>query len=403
MKKWLPWIIVAVMACWVGGTLQSPKDATFAYTDFGRLPIVDNGRVQPLESEARNSLLQMRGKQTLNLEPWKEWYQSPKIIPANEWIATVMMNSSKADEWPMFRIDHPDLIAQLKLPQKDIENHQDGKHYSWNQIEPNISVMDRESKRIGERERKKMTEPSQRTPYESAVMTLHGHLIQYMRLKNSIQPQDADNWPAELAEFETLITPGVAALRAEEAKQDHDDALLKRFERFAGRFEAMVEFQTPYLVPPLIAGRSHEEWLRVGDSLVDEIRGQALPPAVHQLAEIAGAFKAGNVADFNSKLAAYRASLLPALAPEMKKVAYEGFFDHMEPFYSAMVIYVLAFILACSFWFNLSDPLRRSAVYLIVLAFVIHTSGLIFRMWLEGRPPVTNLYIRRPSSSAGEP
>jgi ABC-type transport system involved in cytochrome c biogenesis permease subunit len=36
--------------------------------------------------------------------------------------------------------------------------------------------------------------------------------------------------------------------------------------------------------------------------------------------------------------------------------------------------------------------LRRSAFYLIILAWVIHTFGLVFRMYLEGRPPVTNLY-----------
>ena len=40
----------------------------------------------------------------------------------------------------------------------------------------------------------------------------------------------------------------------------------------------------------------------------------------------------------------------------------------------------------------MSDNLRKSAFYLILLSFVIHTSGLIFRMVLEGRPPVTNLY-----------
>ena len=28
----------------------------------------------------------------------------------------------------------------------------------------------------------------------------------------------------------------------------------------------------------------------------------------------------------------------------------------------------------------------------LILAFVIHTFGLVFRMYLEGRPPVTNLY-----------
>ena len=57
-----------------------------------------------------------------------------------------------------------------------------------------------------------------------------------------------------------------------------------------------------------------------------------------------------------------------------------------------MIIYVCAFLLACGFWFNWSEWMRRSAFYLIVLAWCIHTFGLIFRMYLEGRPPVTNLY-----------
>jgi ABC-type transport system involved in cytochrome c biogenesis permease subunit len=57
-----------------------------------------------------------------------------------------------------------------------------------------------------------------------------------------------------------------------------------------------------------------------------------------------------------------------------------------------MVIYVVALLLGCAFWLNLSEPVRRAAFQLLVLAFVIHTLGLVFRMYLERRPPVTNLY-----------
>jgi ABC-type transport system involved in cytochrome c biogenesis permease subunit len=57
-----------------------------------------------------------------------------------------------------------------------------------------------------------------------------------------------------------------------------------------------------------------------------------------------------------------------------------------------LVIYVFAGLLAVCSWFNLSETLRRSAVWLVGLAFVIHTTGLIYRMVLEARPPVTNLY-----------
>ena len=39
-----------------------------------------------------------------------------------------------------------------------------------------------------------------------------------------------------------------------------------------------------------------------------------------------------------------------------------------------------------------SEWTRKSAYFLLLLAAVVQTSGLIFRMYLEGRPPVTNLY-----------
>jgi ABC-type transport system involved in cytochrome c biogenesis permease subunit len=107
---------------------------------------------------------------------------------------------------------------------------------------------------------------------------------------------------------------------------------------------------------------------------------------------MATAFKKGDMSGFNQQLAGYRASLAPDFSAALKKAGHEVFYNQMEPFYKAMVIYVLAGLLACLSWFNLSETLRRSAVWLVGLAFVIHTAGLIFRMALEGRPPVTNLY-----------
>jgi ABC-type transport system involved in cytochrome c biogenesis permease subunit len=80
------------------------------------------------------------------------------------------------------------------------------------------------------------------------------------------------------------------------------------------------------------------------------------------------------------------------LYPFLKKGSQEFFFNQIEPFYKAMVIYIAALLLGCIFWINLSEPIRRTGFLLLVLAFVIHSTGLGFRMYLEGRPPVTNLY-----------
>ncbi len=386
MKKNAPWILVAVMAVWFLGNLRAPKETDFALTEFGRLPLVFNGRFQPMDSLARNSLLQIREKQTINLEPWKEWYEKPVVLPAVNWLATVMMNPEKTDGWPVFRIDHPELIALLKLPAKGKEQQQDGKHFSWNNIQPAIETMEKESKRIGK------TEQTSRTPFEQAVMKLHTRLILYMRLKNTLQPQDARDWARELTEFETLIGPGVAAARAQQAGKPFDQAVFDRFLGLMQRFDAMARFEPPLVVPPHHDDRARDEWMRMGDVLIEAARGEKLQPAAKAYASMTSAFRQGRSADFNRAVQDYRASLAPRFSPELTKASREHFFNRMQPFYNSMVIYVLAFLLACFSWFNLSDGLRRSAAGLIVLGFVIHTTGLIFRMWLEGRPPVTNLY-----------
>ena len=43
-------------------------------------------------------------------------------------------------------------------------------------------------------------------------------------------------------------------------------------------------------------------------------------------------------------------------------------------------------------WLAWSRPLNRAAFYLLLLALAVHTFGLVSRMYLQERPPVTNLY-----------
>ena len=57
-----------------------------------------------------------------------------------------------------------------------------------------------------------------------------------------------------------------------------------------------------------------------------------------------------------------------------------------------MTLYVLAFLLACISWLAWQRPLNRAAFYLLLLAIAVHTFGLVSRMYLQERPPVTNLY-----------
>ena len=382
MKKWIPILLTVVMAAWFFGKLQPPPDKDFAFTEFGKLPVTANGRIVPLDSLARNSLLEIREKQTINTEPWKGWNEKPKILSASEWLANVMMNATVADEWPAFRVDNPDLVSLLKLPEKDAAKHSDGKHFSWNQIMPAMEAFQRENERV------QKVESASRTAYENAVAKMHQRLIVYARLKNAVQPAGAPDWPAKLAAFEKMIPAGVAAVKAQQAGQKFDQTDFNAFAAYIQDFQFMSSLEPPLILPP----NGAREWRRMGDALLDAPRGVAIDDAIRDYAKMAGALAANQPDEFNSALKGYNSMLVPTQTKALAKTRAEVFFNQMEPFYNAMVIYVLAGLLAIFSWFNLSETLRRSSVWLIGLAFVIHTTGLIYRMVLEGRPPVTNLY-----------
>jgi cytochrome c-type biogenesis protein CcsB len=428
MKKWLPIGIAGLMAAWFLSTLLPTQDKTFAFTEFGKLPVVFNGRVQPMDSLARNSLLQIREKQEANLEPWKGAFDKPRIIPATEWLASVMMDPEAADQWPVFRVDNQELISLLKLPGKDLTQKHDGKHYSWAEIQPGLHALDVETERI-ENDKK---EASQHNAYEKAALKIRERLWLYVQLKNTVEPEDTglkteverlqSVYPASpevMPAFGAVIDSYVKLRRARDQHLNGDRELAASqaaIEKFAAvaktaqggkeytkedmavvlqeveRLSSMISVSAPLLIPPHEAGLSHDAWKGTGTILLSGLREGRTDSAVNAYAAIANAFQTRDVADFNNQVTDYRLALTQNFSRELRKARWEVFFNHMQPFYNAMVIYVLAGVLALFFWFNFSETLRRTAVWLVVLALLIHTTGLVFRMALEGRPPVTNLY-----------
>src|SRR5687767_15334338 len=84
-KQWAPLALFITCALWVLGSFRLPEEKDLQAHAFGRIPIVEKGRPQPFDSFARNALMQIREKQSANLEPWKGEFGRPKIISANEW------------------------------------------------------------------------------------------------------------------------------------------------------------------------------------------------------------------------------------------------------------------------------------------------------------------------------
>jgi ABC-type transport system involved in cytochrome c biogenesis permease subunit len=372
MKKWIPLILTLVMALWALSSLYQPAETGFHTRDFGRLPVLMDGRFQPFDSVARNSLLQIRTKQTLYIT------ESNQTVSANEWLIGVMMKPEQADAQNIFRIDNGEVLALLKLPEAQ-------KYYSFNDLRPSLSEIQKQADRIDE------IDNSKRTVFESQLMKLYNALGLYQRLQVSLKPPQTDDFAAELSAYQNSMAPGIAAVTAKSAGQKYDHAAFASFLGYLDNYQTLAQYALPNVIPP-DAGLPPDGWQNIGTNLMQAARTGTVSQPAKFYAAMVSAWRADEPADFNQAVARYHIWLGDRFATQVRKGQQEFFFSTLQPFYKAMVIYVLALVLALGSWVNMSAVLRRSAFYLVALAWVIHTFGLVFRMYLEGRPPVTNLY-----------
>ena len=412
MKR-MPWILSALMVLWVLSSLRPPKERTaFQTAEFGRLPVLLNGRVQPLDSVALNALLQIRGNTsvpidgnggngqawgdfielkekhpgTLEERKWWQFMKHPRRLKPTPWLMEVAFKPELADNRYIFLVHHPELISELHLQNNGVESS-GLRYFSFNELTNQFAEIERQAKRIRD------IDPQVRNPFEKSVAKLHFSLGLYHRLRNSFRHEQSDDPAAELKAFSQALAPGVQAVRDREAGKDYSEAAAKALLDPMMRYDQISQAAYPLIIPPPGENHSRDAWSNLGNALLQAPRDGSIHPAAFSFAEMATAYRRGNADAFNSAVAGYRQWLVEkSFVPEVTKGRREFGFNQMQPFYKAMVMYVLAFVLACASWFNWSQSLNRSAFYILLVAAVVHTGGLVFRMILEGRPPVTNLY-----------
>jgi ABC-type transport system involved in cytochrome c biogenesis permease subunit len=392
MKKYLPLLLPVFCALWVLSAWRTPSDkaGAIAINGFGRLPTIANGRVQPLDSLARNSLLQIREKQTASTGS----SEGPaRTLSASEWLLEVFFQQDKADTRPVFRILHTEVKGLLGLPlDPDPARGMDGKHFSWNDFAPKIPDLMQEARRA------QPIKSELQTPYDRAVLHLWNAISLYRRLQSAAQPRDNNkDWDRELGEFIAAIPAARTAAKSQQEGKTLDTKEAAALETVIHTLQHAAEMQTltpPFLIPPAVPGAGPESWQRTDEALFQAAKGETVPGALRAYAAMGAAFRAKDAGAFNAVLEGYRQELGTNLHKVLGKCSSEQLFNNLEPFYKATVLYVLVGL--CVMAFTLAPArfafLRETALRLTLVTLLLHTAGLVFRMVLEGRPPVTNLY-----------
>ncbi|MBI3299244.1 MAG: cytochrome c biogenesis protein CcsA [Elusimicrobia bacterium] len=338
---------------------------------FGGLPVLANGRVKPLDTIARNSLLVIGGKQTLK--------DGKETVDAASWLLELAADPAKAAERPLFVVHDPDLLGLLG-------RREDGKAVmSWTQLAPHLEEVDRQAGRVSR------VDAKLRTRFETAAHTLHGQLMLFHRLRATLYSDDAPSRRQEAAEYGLALAEGLSDFTGRARRGERPTPALLRLGRFFNRYRTLDAAAYYKPVPPA-PGASEDAWRTVPDDLLAAMQAGRLSAEAEAWATALDSARAGDAAAYRGALETLEGSALARAPHAARRARWEVVFNRVQPFTRGMALYLASFLCAMLSYLAWGPQLRRAALALLGSALVIHTAGLAARMVLQGRPPVTNLY-----------
>ncbi|MBX9627667.1 MAG: cytochrome c biogenesis protein CcsA [Gemmataceae bacterium] len=377
----LPYVVVGVAAVYLlsAAARMGPPKAPFDLDAFARLPVVEGGRVKPLEATARDYLRVVSGQEEYVDENGTKQ-------PAIRWFAACMAarGPDEADPaWKLkvFRVDNEQLLAELRLEPRQ------GLRYSLDEMKPRLAGLFQKAGAAEEKREagKKLDLTETKTVDLARHVTLALNLAKFKGYDTPrsrlllLPPRSAG------AEWRSL-----GDLR-EEARGGSMRRLMAdpRFGR------ERVSKMTPAEQDALVA--EAEAAIAQATAALD-----AADPAAAAWPKFAAAYRDKKYDEFNTAVGEYRNTAFDHVpGRDLARANAEAAYLRFAPFYYLTGFYVLvvvlgavSFVMAAAEKPGWQEAFRRSATWLLVFTLVLHTAALLVRMYLMDRPLVfvTNLY-----------
>lgn len=283
----------------------------------------------PVSAGGRIKPMDTAARSALMVAGGRQSIRTPdRRVSASKYLLELITNPTSVSELPVVRVDHPDVLSLLGL-----------------------------------------------TPDESGRISL-AHI--------------ETHW-AEVAE-QARTAAGIEARQ----RDGFQRAVLQLHNR-VNQLLMHAQMREPYSIPPL---SPDDAWRPFHEAFLDDHASETPHPSVAYFATMMTAAGEGDSAAFDSAVGSYT-ELLDASMPEtMRRMRLEVLFNRASLFTGTTAVYILAFLGVCgSFMLRArSNPgpwperLRVGSLALLASAVLVHTLAICLRVYLQDRPPVTNLY-----------
>ena len=376
---------------------------------FAEIPVLDGGRVKPLDTYAQFKMLRINGKRNyrpLNADGTSSG-SAGKMGPV-EWLLDCLYYPEQAKDYPVFIVDEVSVVTAIGLKGHDKQRDR----YSYNEL------FDARQELFSRAQAASGIEVTERTYQQSAVLALAEavfefegliHFFDFARMEFpangdpliekvlGIEGQIVDYTLADVLGKSRDLQKGILALRTVIQEQG--------VEKYQDQLDAMEDFFFPLdtaqntaialmLIPP--TDTEVKDWYTPADMVAKMFDNPYTAEELAILRSLENTVrKLDSALAFKQELKTYHDLTVKQTEArgEYSKVPLEVSFYNSQIIYCAQILFVFSFILAALSWLALNNKwLNRATIVAVVVPLGMLIVAITLRCIIRGRPPISTLY-----------
>jgi len=386
-------LMSSLLFCATGNKVSAQVDSL---EHLSKVAIMENGRIKPLDTFAENLLKQFSGQ--------SRYQKKPAII----WLAKVLFTPENSFEDKVFLITNQEVLDSIDVKRVGKARNR----YSFNQLKlglPKLRRLAMKVSRLGDKSRSFI---------ENEIVSLYNKLYIFQQLTASLNflfphedftinesatlvllqlPENQKHFSyLSLAEKESKIESVLASIKDKEP--DQLTPAEKEITDLSRRLQQWARFygELPLAIIPSKSPSGEEKWISPWAlaSFMVLHKESETPETLSLFRKVWEGYLDQNQEKFDSNLQKFNQLVLEKENGRIRAnaISREVFLNRLDPFYKAKFFYGFSILFLLLSFIILRKWLYRFAFLLITVGFLLHLYGILTRMYISSRPPVTNLY-----------
>jgi len=381
-------LLTVFTALLVFGTTPRIHAEVTSLDELGRMVVLENGRKKPLDTFAQNILKEFSGQGRFQKKP------------AIQWLARVLFTPEQSYHDNVFLITNPDVLDSIGVERVGKARNR----YSFLQLNSGIDRLRQMAFQVSK------IDDKDRSFVDNEIFSLYNKLYIYRQLTDTFsfafphpdftitdaQIRKSLDLPETQTQFSFLDLL---------EKKEKIDALIDSFKdnkeiaSIPDRMNAWASYHKdlPLAVIPGIRreNESDEKWTGPWDLLIDAFVHRSTPPGeLFLLRDAVSGYRENNGERFDAALTAFNRAVMEKAGDRIraKAISLEISYNRLDPFYKGKFFYGFSVIFLLLSFMALKKWFYRLSFLLLAAGILLHLLGVIARMIIMQRPPVTNLY-----------